>query len=91
MIGTIVGIVVLVLIVVALAVSRRSPVGGPIQLSHLKCPKCGIEFDYAYLPGASFTSIRLGGSRFLRCRTSTSGLFSTFGKPGSTPKPITAN
>jgi uncharacterized C2H2 Zn-finger protein len=67
MIGTIIGIVVLVLIVVVLAASRRDAVGGPIQMSHLKCPKCGKEFDYAYLPGASMTSVRLGGSRFLRC------------------------
>lgn len=37
------------------------------QLSHLKCKKCGVEFDYAYLPGGSFTSIRLWNSRFLRC------------------------
>lgn len=38
-----------------------------IQLSHLKCKKCGGEFDYAYLPGGSLTSIRLGNSRLLRC------------------------
>jgi hypothetical protein len=38
-----------------------------VQLSHLKCKKCGVEFDYAYVPGASFTSIRLGNSRFLKC------------------------
>ena len=65
--STIVGIVVLVVIILALAVSRRGEAGGLIQQSHLKCPKCSIEFDYAYLPGASFTSVRLGGSRFLRC------------------------
>jgi hypothetical protein len=38
-----------------------------IQVSHLKCKKCGVGFDYAYLPGGSFTSIRLGNSRFMRC------------------------
>jgi hypothetical protein len=38
-----------------------------IQVAHLKCKKCGVEFDYAYLPGGSFTSIRLWNSRFIRC------------------------
>jgi hypothetical protein len=34
---------------------------------HLKCPKCGGEFDYEFVPGASFTAIRLGTSRYMRC------------------------
>jgi DNA-directed RNA polymerase subunit RPC12/RpoP len=38
-----------------------------IQVAHLKCKKCGAEFDYAYLPGGSLTSIRLGKSRYMRC------------------------
>jgi predicted RNA-binding Zn-ribbon protein involved in translation (DUF1610 family) len=38
-----------------------------IQVAHLKCKKCGVEFDYAYLPGGSLTSIRLWNSRFMRC------------------------
>ena len=67
MVGVIVAVVVLGVIIIYLALARRSAVKGPIQLSHLKCPKCNVEFDYAYLPGASFTSIRLGSSRFLSC------------------------
>jgi hypothetical protein len=50
MISIVVAIVVLLIIILSLALFRRSPVGGPIPLSHLKCPKCGTEFDYAYLP-----------------------------------------
>jgi hypothetical protein len=34
---------------------------------HLKCPKCGGEFDYEFVPGASLTAIRLGTSRYMRC------------------------
>lgn len=34
---------------------------------HLKCPKCGGEFDYEFVPGGSFTAIRLGTSRYMRC------------------------
>jgi hypothetical protein len=38
-----------------------------ILVSHLRCKKCDVEFDYAYLPGASVTSFRLGRSRLMRC------------------------
>jgi hypothetical protein len=34
---------------------------------HLRCPKCGGEFDYEFVPGASFTALRLGNARFMRC------------------------
>ena len=40
---------------------------GLTQVSHLKCKKCGVEFDYSWVPGASFTSFRLGKSRYMRC------------------------
>lgn len=33
----------------------------------LLCPKCGGAFDYEYVPGASFTALRLGNARYLRC------------------------
>jgi hypothetical protein len=35
--------------------------------SRLLCPKCGKEFIYEYVPGASFTAFRLGGSRYMAC------------------------
>ncbi len=38
-----------------------------IKTSRLKCPKCGHRFYYKWLPGGSFTSIRLGTSRYMRC------------------------
>jgi hypothetical protein len=33
----------------------------------LRCPKCGRVFDYEFVPGASFTAVRLGTSRYMRC------------------------
>jgi hypothetical protein len=59
----IVAIVVLFIVVRTKAGSRSSVV----QLSHLNCRKCGAQFDYAWIPGGSLTSIRLGNSRYLRC------------------------
>ncbi len=38
-----------------------------VRLSHLQCPKCGAGFDYAWVPGVSFTAIRLGRSRSFAC------------------------
>jgi hypothetical protein len=35
--------------------------------SHLRCPKCEKEFDFDYVPGASFTALRLGKSRYMAC------------------------
>jgi hypothetical protein len=66
-------IIILAVIVPVLAVlfifiltrwARSASVG---FLSHLKCEKCGTEFDYAWIPGVSFTSVRLGSSRIFRC------------------------
>ena len=66
--GIIIGVVILVLVVLFMIFARRgNRMGGVVQMAHLKCPKCNSEFDYEYVPGASFTSIRLGESRFLRC------------------------
>jgi len=33
----------------------------------LRCPHCQEEFDYAFVPGASVTAVRLGTSRYMRC------------------------
>jgi hypothetical protein len=35
--------------------------------SRLTCPKCGQTFDFNYVPGASFTALRLGRSRYMAC------------------------
>jgi hypothetical protein len=50
---------------------------------HLTCPKCGGEFDYEYVPGASFTALRLGSSRYMRCPLCRH--FSVFSMRGSPP------
>ncbi len=38
-----------------------------LPVRRLTCPKCGGSFDYEYVPGASLTAVRLGGSRYMRC------------------------
>ena len=35
--------------------------------SRLTCPECGRTFDYSYVPGASFTAVRLGSRRYFAC------------------------
>jgi hypothetical protein len=49
--------------------------------SRLACPKCHQQFDYNWVPGGSFTAVRLGYERYLRCphcgQWSTFDIFST--------------
>jgi len=33
----------------------------------LTCPKCGGQFEYQFVWGASLTAVRLGTSRYMRC------------------------
>jgi formate dehydrogenase maturation protein FdhE len=47
--------------------NRRLGVRGMVRQSRLTCPKCGGAFDYAFVPGASATSLRLGRSRYMAC------------------------
>lgn len=35
--------------------------------SALTCPKCGRPFEYKWVPGASFSALRLGRDRHLKC------------------------
>jgi len=35
--------------------------------SILTCSKCGKQFDYHWVPGGSFSAIRLGNKRYIRC------------------------
>lgn len=35
--------------------------------SIVECPHCHYRFNYEFIPGASFTSIRLGPVRILKC------------------------
>ena len=66
-IGVITAIVIIAIVVVIMLLGRRGHLKGLMQLSHLRCKKCGSEFDYAYIPGASFASIRIGNSRYIKC------------------------
>jgi hypothetical protein len=47
-----------------------------LQASHLKCKKCGAEFDYEWIPSASITSMRFGKWRYMGCPSC--GLSSVF-------------
>ena len=40
---------------------------GPHYTSRLKCPKCGKQFNYHWIPGATYTSLRYGNKRHLNC------------------------
>ena len=38
-----------------------------METTPLTCPDCAFRFNYRYLPGASFTAVRLGTGRAFRC------------------------
>ena len=44
-----------------------SGTAGVVRENTLVCPKCNRTFNYQFVPGASFTSLRLGTSRFMKC------------------------
>jgi len=46
---------------------RRLGTPGVVQRSHLRCPKCQREFDFDFIPGASFSAVRLGKERYMAC------------------------
>jgi hypothetical protein len=50
-----------------LAVNRRAGISGLYRRLRLTCPKCAGSFDYDLVPGGSFTAVRLGTRRYLRC------------------------
>ena len=41
--------------------------GKPITTSIVECPHCHYKFNYEFIPGTSFTSIRLGPARIFKC------------------------
>jgi DNA-directed RNA polymerase subunit RPC12/RpoP len=53
--------------VILAAIYLASPRFGLHYTSRLVCPKCGKTFDYEWLPGGSFTALRLGTKRYMRC------------------------
>lgn len=48
---------------------RNKALGSPGIRSRARvtCSKCHRSFDYDFVPGASFTALRLGGSRYMAC------------------------
>jgi hypothetical protein len=54
--------------VILLAIYLAFPRYGPHYTSKLTCSKCGNTFDYEWVPGGSFTALRLGTKRYMRCQ-----------------------
>ncbi len=59
-----IGPTVLVVVIVAYAVALKTR---RHYTSRLTCPKCSHSFDYNWVPLASFSAVRLGASRYLKC------------------------
>lgn len=66
-IGVALLIVAVLIYVLGVVLGRRVGTKGIVQRSHLRCPKCEQEFDYDWIPGASFTAVRLGPARYMAC------------------------
>lgn len=66
-VGIALAAVAAVLFALVLRRGRARGTRGFGQRSHLRCPKCGHEFDYDWVPGASLTAVRLGTARYLAC------------------------
>lgn len=49
------------------AVFMLLPRYGPHAVSRLTCPKCKRQFNYHWVPGASFISLYRGNNRRLHC------------------------
>ncbi|HTT34760.1 MAG TPA: hypothetical protein VMH78_02680 [Thermoplasmata archaeon] len=47
--------------------NRRLGTPGIVSRARLTCPKCGRTFDLDFVPGAAFSAIRLGRSRYMAC------------------------
>ena len=75
MVSAMVPIAVVLLLILILGVwwlargRSRAALGthGVVRENTLTCPKCNGQFNYQFAPGASFTSLRLGRSRYMKC------------------------
>lgn len=68
--GGVAVVAVLLFVVYAASVLRRGRrlgTRGLMQRSRLRCPHCGREFDYDWVPGVAFTAVRLGKYRYMAC------------------------
>ena len=59
--------IVSVIVLVAAMFFYLLPRYGPHKKSKLMCPKCKKQFNYHWVPGASWASIGRGSKRNLRC------------------------
>jgi len=66
-VGVVAVVIAVVLYALVLRQGRRAGTTGLVQRSHLTCPKCHREFDYDWVPGGSFTAVRLGTARYMAC------------------------
>ena len=60
-------IYIIITAIVFIAVFMLLPRYGPHAVSRLTCPKCKRQFNYHWVPGASFISLYRGNSRRLKC------------------------
>lgn len=60
-------IYIIVTAAVFIAVFMLLPRYGPHAVSRLICPKCKGQFNYHWVPGASFISLYRGNNRRLHC------------------------
>ena len=60
-------IYVIITAIVFIAVFMLLPRYGPHAISRLTCPKCKKQFNYHWVPGASFISLYRGNTRHLHC------------------------
>lgn len=67
MLGLYIGIGVIAAVIIYFVLARTLLRNRLTYLSQLKCIKWDCEFDYAWIPGASFTSVRLVRSRLIQC------------------------
>jgi formate dehydrogenase maturation protein FdhE len=65
--GGVVVVVVAAYLAWARRSNRRAGAEGFVREVRLACPKCHGAFDYAFVPGASATSLRLGTGRYMAC------------------------
>ena len=56
--------VIIIVVVIYLLFPRLR---GLHYTSRLTCPQCGNQFDYNWVPGGSFSAVRLGTKRYMQC------------------------
>ena len=66
--NTLVIIIVIVVAIAAIVITYAFPkIKGLHYVSKITCPKCHREFEYHWIPGGSFSAVRLGKYRYMSC------------------------